>query len=98
MSFTYKETTTVLRVSDLSVVYGGKTIIKDINFEEKDVVRSDRTQGQCIAFLGRSGRGKSTLFRMLTGLEQPTTGNVLIPDFSKPITDGNQPAKVICEG
>ena len=98
MNNTYKETSTVLHVSDLSVEYDGKTIINNINFEEKDVVRSDRVQGQCIAFVGRSGRGKSTLFRMLTGMEKPATGKVLIPDFSKPVVDGNQPAKLIEEG
>ncbi len=98
MAFTYKETDTILRVTDLSVVYGDKTILKNINFEEKDVVRPDMTQGQCIAFVGRSGRGKSTLFRMLTGLEKPTTGNVLIPDPLKPIVEGSQPAKIIAEG
>jgi ABC-type nitrate/sulfonate/bicarbonate transport system ATPase subunit len=97
-SIEYKETTTVLHVSDLSVVYGDKTIINNINFEERDVVRADKTQGQCIAFVGRSGRGKSTLFRMLTGMESPTTGRVLIPDFTKPVTDGSQPAKLIVEG
>jgi ABC-type nitrate/sulfonate/bicarbonate transport system ATPase subunit len=55
-------------------------------------------QGQTIAFLGRSGRGKSTLFRALTGLEKPTTGRVLIPDHSKPATNGSQPAKHVEEG
>jgi len=98
MPITYKETTTVLHVSDVSVVYGDKTIIGNINFEEKDIVRSDKVQGQTIAFLGRSGRGKSTLFRVLTGMEKPTTGRILIPDFSKPIADGSQPAKIIAEG
>jgi ABC-type nitrate/sulfonate/bicarbonate transport system ATPase subunit len=61
-------------------------------------VRPDKKQGQIIAFVGRSGRGKSTLFRTLTGLESPTSGRVLIPDYSKPITDGQQPAKIVQEG
>jgi len=38
------------------------------------------------------------LFRALTGLEEPTTGTVLIPDYSKPVTNGLQPAKKVHEG
>lgn len=79
----YESKDVVLRVENLSVVYDRKTIIKDINLEEKDTRRDGKVQGQTIAFLGRSGRGKSTLFRSLTGLETPATGKVLIPDISK---------------
>lgn len=98
MGITYEQKDTILHVENLSIVYGDKTIISNINFTERNVIRPDKAQGQTIAFLGRSGRGKSTLFRALTGLEQPTTGNVLIPDFSKQITDGKQPAKKVEEG
>jgi ABC-type sulfate/molybdate transport systems ATPase subunit len=42
-----------------------------------------------IAVVGRSGRGKSTLFKVLTGLRKPTTGRVLIPG---PVA--NQPIEV----
>jgi ABC-type nitrate/sulfonate/bicarbonate transport system ATPase subunit len=94
----YQRTDTILRVENLSVVYGDTTIIRDISFEERNTVRPDRIQGQIIAFLGRSGRGKSTLFRTLAGLEKPATGKVLIPDFTKPISDEQQPAKLVAEG
>jgi ABC-type nitrate/sulfonate/bicarbonate transport system ATPase subunit len=98
MGISYEQKDTILHVENLSVAYGDKTIISNINFTERNVVRPDKAQGQTIAFLGRSGRGKSTLFRALTGLEEPTTGTVLIPDFSKPITGGQQPAKKVEEG
>lgn len=94
----YEQKGIILHVENLSVSYGDKTIIRDINFSEKDTVRPDRQQGQIIAVLGRSGRGKSTLFRALTGLEKPSNGRVLIPDLSKPVTDGQQPAKQVQEG
>lgn len=98
MGYEYSQSNTILHVSDMSVVYGEKTIISNINFEEKDVTRPGKTQGQCIAFLGRSGRGKSTLFKVLTGLAKPTTGKVLIPDLAKPMSDERQPAKMVEEG
>ncbi|MFT3683164.1 MAG: ATP-binding cassette domain-containing protein [Ferruginibacter sp.] len=98
MAAAYQQKDTILHVSNLSIAYGDKVIISDINLEEKDVVREGVTQGQTIAFVGRSGRGKSTLFRALTGLEKPTTGTVLIPDYSKQATNGQQPAKKVGEG
>ncbi|NML20288.1 ABC transporter ATP-binding protein [Pseudoflavitalea sp. G-6-1-2] len=98
MSKTYEQKQTILQVENLSVAYNGKTIIQDINFTERDTVRPGMQQGQIIAVLGRSGRGKSTLFRTLTGLEKPTTGQVLIPDLEKPVANGIQPAKKVSEG
>jgi ABC-type nitrate/sulfonate/bicarbonate transport system ATPase subunit len=94
----YEQKQTILHADQVSVKYGDKTIIRNISFEEKDTYRPDRPQGQVIAFLGRSGRGKSTLFRVLTGLEKPSSGRVLIPDFSRPAANGLQPAKIVEEG
>lgn len=98
MTHNYEQKDIILQVENLSVVYDGKVIIKDINFIEKDTVRPGKNQGQIIAFLGRSGRGKSTLFRALTGLEKPTIGRVVIPDYKKPANNGLQPAKMVEEG
>jgi ABC-type multidrug transport system ATPase subunit len=92
----YSEKNTVLYVENLSVGYDGKTILKDVNFIEKDIVREGHeSTGQTIAFIGRSGRGKSTLFKALTGLLKPTTGQILITDLSTEDTDD---AKVLTEG
>ena len=96
MSYELKDI--VLHVENLSVAYGDKVIIRDVNFIERDVTRPNMTQGQTIAVLGRSGRGKSTLFRALTGLVKPSTGKVLIPDYTQPAKDGMQPAKAVEEG
>lgn len=91
----YDMQNTLLYVEDLSVAYGDKTIIKDINLTEKDVVREGRVTGQVIAIVGRSGRGKSTLFKALTGLVKPTTGKVLIADTN---TGTENDAKEVNEG
>nr|WP_299214986.1 ATP-binding cassette domain-containing protein [uncultured Allomuricauda sp.] len=93
MSYTVENT--LLYVENLSVAYGDKVVIKDINFVEKDVIREGNTTGQVIAVVGRSGRGKSTLFRALTGLVEPTSGKVLIADTS---TDNQNDAKEVHEG
>lgn len=98
MTIAYEQKDTILHVDDLGVAYNGKQIIANIHLLEKDTVRPGRQQGQVIAVLGRSGRGKSTLFRALTGLEKPGSGRVLIPDFSKPVVNGAQPAKLVQEG
>ena len=94
----YKEEGIILQVDNLSVAYGDKVIIRDISFIERNVTREDLNQGQVIAVLGRSGRGKSTLFRAMTGLVKPTSGKVLIPDYAQTPKDGLQPAKEVGEG
>jgi polar amino acid transport system ATP-binding protein len=95
MEFEFKET--LLYVENLSVAYDGTVIIKDISITEKDVVRTGKeATGQIIAVVGRSGRGKSTFFKALTGLVQPNSGKILIKDFeskevnsAKEVREGN---------
>jgi ABC-type multidrug transport system ATPase subunit len=75
----------LLLVENVKVVYGSKTIIRDIGtsqipFVIKDVKRAHMQQGQTVAVLGRSGRGKSTLFKAITGIIQPAHGSIKIPD------------------
>lgn len=98
MTTKYEQRDTILHVENLSIEYEGRKIIGDISMHERDTVREGTATGQTIAVLGRSGRGKSTFFKALTGLEKSTTGRVLIPDFSKAAMDGKQPAKQVAEG
>ncbi len=94
MKHEYKET--LLYIENLSVAYGDKTIIKDISLTEKDVVREGvHATGQIIAVVGRSGRGKSTFFRALTGLTPMKTGKILIKDFE---SNELNAAKTVREG
>ena len=92
----YQELDTILYVENLSVGYDGKQILKDVNLIEKNIVRQGvESTGQVIAFIGRSGRGKSTLFKALTGLLKPSSGRILITDMT---TDDVDDAKPISEG
>lgn len=55
------------RVSDETA--GEKTIIKDINLTIED--------NQFVAITGPNGGGKSTLARIIAGIEKPTSGQIL---------------------
>ncbi len=94
----YEEKDIILHVENLSIAYGEKVIISKVNLLERNVTRVGFHQGQIIAVVGRSGRGKSTLFKALTGLVKPSTGTVLIPDYSQPPANNVQPAKEVEEG
>lgn len=98
MVYAYEQKDTILHVENLTVQYDDRIILNNINLVERDTVRDGVLQGQTIAVLGRSGRGKSTLFRALTGLEKASSGRVLIPDYSKAVLNGQQPAKLVQEG
>jgi len=92
----YQELDTILYVDKLSVGYGDKIILKDVNMIEKNVVREGyESTGQIVSVIGRSGRGKSTLFKALSGLIVPASGQALITDLS---TGEVGDAKVISEG
>ncbi|MBB6369329.1 ATP-binding cassette domain-containing protein [Chryseobacterium shigense] len=81
---TYHFEETLLYIDNLSVAYDENIIIKDISLIEKNVVRAGiENTGQLVAVVGRSGRGKSTFFKALTGLVSPKTGKILIRDFEK---------------
>lgn len=92
----YSSENTLLYVENLSVAYGDKTIIKDINLVEKDVIRAGEITGQVIAVVGRSGTGKSTFFKALTGLVKPSSGKVLIADTTTKNAEND--AKEVREG
>ncbi|MEO5805238.1 sn-glycerol-3-phosphate ABC transporter ATP-binding protein UgpC [Devosia sp.] len=59
-----------LSLSNLRKTFGESEIIKGINLEV--------TEGEFVVFVGPSGCGKSTLLRMIAGLEDVTSGEILI--------------------
>lgn len=89
---TYKETDTLLYIKDACLGYEDKLILENISFEVKDIVREGiAPTGQMIAILGRSGRGKSTFFKALTGLLKPISGQMLITDLTTETLDDAKP-------
>lgn len=86
MQYTIKDVD-ILKVENVSLKFGDKLILRDINVTVKDVVRDAAITGQVVGFLGPSGRGKTQLFRILAGLNPPTTGTVLVN--GKPVQAGD---------
>ncbi|MFL9482338.1 ABC transporter ATP-binding protein [Chitinophagaceae bacterium LWZ2-11] len=66
----------LLNVENVNLFFGDKHVLRDINFQINDLIRPGLIQGQVISLLGRSGIGKTQLFRILAGLSKPTSGNV----------------------
>lgn len=78
----------VLDVQDVSFSIERTPIIRDVSFQVRNVVRPNVAQGQVVALLGPSGVGKTTLFRILAGLDRPDAGSVLIGPEQKPVQAG----------
>jgi polar amino acid transport system ATP-binding protein/sulfate transport system ATP-binding protein/NitT/TauT family transport system ATP-binding protein len=74
----YSKGETLLQVKDLSLTYDDKCILHDINFSIEDIIRPGVQQGQVVSLIGRSGIGKTQLFRTLSGLQKPQGGQVLV--------------------
>ncbi len=86
--FPHHHTETLLKVENVSMALGGKQVLKNLDLEIKNLVRPGLTQGQVVALLGPSGVGKTTLFRILAGLDVPDTGTVLIKQEGIPVQRG----------
>jgi len=79
---------TLLKVSGVTHGYGEQPVLRDVNFEIRDIVRADCTTGQVVALLGPSGMGKSTLFRIMAGLMAPDTGSVQVGIDARTVEPG----------
>ena len=58
----------LLKAENITKAYDGEKIIEDINIELEN--------GQIVSLLGVSGVGKTTLFNILSGLQEPDSGTV----------------------
>ena len=60
----------VLSARDMVKTYGGTIALKGVNF--------DIHRGRVTTLFGENGAGKSTLMKILSGVEQPTSGEILL--------------------
>jgi ABC-type nitrate/sulfonate/bicarbonate transport system ATPase subunit len=83
----YKKNEVILKVEN---VYHGydKPVLRDVHFEINNITRPDVQQGQVVSLLGRSGIGKTQLFKILAGLLVPNSGTVRIGEDLHPVVAG----------
>src|ERR1700759_4327373 len=60
----------IITITNLHKQYGDKTVLHNINLEVYP--------GQVIGYIGPNGAGKSTTVKVLTGVIQDYTGNVVV--------------------
>ena len=61
----------MIAVTNLSKSYGTQVLFENVTF--------NINPGEKIGLVGRNGHGKTTLFRLITGQEEPDSGTITIP-------------------
>lgn len=61
----------MISINNLTVAYGGFTLLNEIDFHISD---NDK-----IGLVGKNGAGKSTVLKLICGLQNPTSGKVAVP-------------------
>ena len=69
---------TSVAVRDLTKVYHSRNGLRSTKLTAVDRVSFDLRPGRTVALVGASGSGKSTIARMLTRLERPTSGTITV--------------------
>ena len=60
----------MIQLRDVTVAYGKRVVLDHIHLDIHD--------GETLAILGASGSGKSTILRLIIGLQKPTSGSIWI--------------------
>lgn len=85
---TYTKEEVLVEAKHIFLNYGDKSVLRDVNFTIKNIVRPGMSQGQVVSLLGRSGIGKTQLFRIMAGLQKPVSGEIIIHG-NKPVQAGD---------
>jgi NitT/TauT family transport system ATP-binding protein len=86
MSDAVTPATAAIRLDRVSKVFGKPG--SDAAYRAVDGLNLDVRPGQMLALLGKTGCGKSTIFNMIAGLTEPTSGTVRVDDRD-PFADFN---------
>jgi phospholipid/cholesterol/gamma-HCH transport system ATP-binding protein len=73
----------IITVEGLTMGWGDRNLLEDASFEVE--------RGEVFAILGGSGTGKSTLLRLLTGLDEPKSGTIWIDGVGTPSLEVGKP-------
>ena len=76
----------LLRVENVSKNFDRLAVLKDVTFS--------LAQGEVVGLVGRQGAGKSTLFHLLSGAMQPSSGMIYFDGISRRFTNRIQAQKL----
>lgn len=65
----------ILRFSNVSFEYKNKQILREVNFS---IRRNSK-----VTIIGQNGAGKSTIFKLITKVLTPTSGEIFMPNYIK---------------
>jgi NitT/TauT family transport system ATP-binding protein len=64
----------IIELKNIIQKYGNTTVIENLNL----LIENPPDKGRFVVILGHSGCGKSTVLRYIAGLQQPTSGEILV--------------------